>query len=61
MSAEPFSLANAEDVFGQAAMERLDETVAQAPPLTPELSERLRALFASARAMRAETPATDAA
>jgi hypothetical protein len=61
MSGEPFSLADAEATFGPAAMEHIDRAVSQAPPLSPELRERLRALFASARGMRAEPPAADAA
>lgn len=63
MSAAPrFSRAEAERRLGPAVMEAVRQQVAAAPPLRPELRERLRAVFASARAMRKpEAPAADAA
>jgi hypothetical protein len=50
MSAEPeFSREKAERLLGPAAIARARQIVDAAPPLSPEVREQLRALFASAR------------
>lgn len=61
MSATPFSRAEAERLLGPAVIERARRMVDAAPPLRPELREQLRAIFASARAMREQKPDSDAA
>jgi len=58
---QPFSLAAAERRLGPAAVEAARRNVEAAPPLRPELREQLRAVFASAYAMRPKAPAADAA
>lgn len=59
--ASGFSRAEAEQLLGPAVMEAIRRKVDAAPPLRPELREQLRAVFASARAMRKQRPAADAA
>jgi hypothetical protein len=49
---------HAERILGRAVMEAADREAAEAPPMTAEVREQLRALFASARINR---PATKAA
>lgn len=46
---EPFSRAEAERLLGPAAVARARQLVDEAPPLSPEIREKLRALFLSAR------------
>ncbi len=60
MSDEPFSLADAEALFGPENWEHLGQLVADAPEFTPEQRERIRAAFAAGRAPEAK-PAADAA
>ncbi|MGW2720789.1 hypothetical protein [Streptomyces sp. NPDC001492] len=57
MTGPRFSRAEAERVLGPAVIERARRLVDEAPPLRPELREQLRAVFASARAMRKQPPA----
>ncbi|MEU5892535.1 hypothetical protein ABZ835_37700 [Streptomyces sp. NPDC047461] len=52
----PFSLAAAERNLGPDVMAKVRRLVDEAPPLRPELREQLRAVFASARAMREQPP-----
>ncbi|MFC9681339.1 hypothetical protein [Streptomyces sp. NPDC056948] len=62
MAAAPrFSLAEAERLLGPAVVETVRRQVDAAPPLRPEQREQVRAVFASARAMRPVRPAADAA
>lgn len=56
MSDDDFSLADAEALFGPENWERMGREVAAAPPFSPELREKLRALFAT---VRVERPADD--
>jgi hypothetical protein len=62
MSTPPaFSLAEAERLLGPAVIAQARRIVDAAPPLRPELREQLRAVFASAREIRRQAPAADAA
>jgi hypothetical protein len=58
-----WSRAEAERVLGPDVMAAIRELVKEAPPLTPEQREQMRALFATARPQRAlrSRPAADAA
>ncbi|MGW6924466.1 hypothetical protein ACWGA9_24795 [Streptomyces sp. NPDC054950] len=56
MSSEPFSLAEAEQLLGPAAIEAARRNVDAAPPMQPELREQIRAVFTSARVGRADCP-----
>lgn len=56
----PFSLTDAEDLFGPENWEHLGHLVDDAPEFTPEQRERIRAAFAAGRAPEAG-PAADAA
>jgi hypothetical protein len=58
---EPFSIADAEAAFGPENCERVRQSVAAAPPFSPEQRERFKALFASVRVTRPTDPAADAA
>lgn len=58
---EPFSLADAEAVFGPEDWEHMGDDVAAAPKFTPEQVMALRALFAASRVVRPADPAADAA
>lgn len=49
---KPFCLTCAETLLGPAAVEEIRRIVDAAPPFRPEQAENLRALFASARAIR---------
>ena len=61
MSAAPrFSREEAERRLGPAAVEAMRRNVAAAPPFSPEIRERLRELFATARVTQ-DRPAADAA
>lgn len=60
-SDEPFSLADAEALFGPENWERIRQSVADAPEFTPEQREKLRALFATVRIEQPANPAADAA
>jgi hypothetical protein len=48
----PFSWSESERRLGKAAAEAADRIAAEAPPLSVEVREQLRVLFASARAPR---------
>ncbi|MER5715789.1 hypothetical protein [Streptomyces sp. NPDC002132] len=61
MSGEPFSLADAEAVFGPVNWEHIGHQVDAAPEFSPEQCEKFRALFASARRARTANTAADAA
>lgn len=53
MSGTPeFSRAKAERTLGPAGVEAARRVVAAAPPLSPELREQVRAVFASTRVAR---------
>jgi hypothetical protein len=57
MSTEPeFSREKAERLLGPAAIARARQIVDAAPPLSPEVREQLRALFASARTAPPASP-----
>ncbi|MGJ5831353.1 hypothetical protein [Streptomyces ossamyceticus] len=58
---EPFSLADAEATFGPDNAKRVRDSVAAAPPWSPEQVMALRALFAASRVERPADPAADAA
>lgn len=60
MNDEPFSLTDAEVLFGADNMARIDREVKAAPRFSAEQMERLRALFASVRAP-AKSSSADAA
>lgn len=53
--------AEAAQILGPAVVEAARQEAAAAPPLRVEQREQLRALFASARAIRSVRPAADAA
>ncbi|MFJ8934199.1 hypothetical protein ACIRL0_00555 [Streptomyces sp. NPDC102365] len=55
----PFSRAAAMHRHGAAGMEAVRRKVDAAPPLRPELREQIRAVFASACAMRRQPSAAD--
>jgi hypothetical protein len=61
MSDGPFSLADAEALFGPENWERIGREVDEAPEFTPEQREKFRALFATVRVERPADPAADAA
>lgn len=48
--------AKAERVLGEAAMKAARRNAATAPPLSVELREQIRAVFASARVTRPKAP-----
>lgn len=56
-----FSRAEAEKLLGPDVVEEIRREVAALPPLSTEQREQLRALFASARAIRDVRPAAEAA
>ncbi len=61
MSSEPFSLAEAEALFGPENWEHMGREVAAAPTFSPEQRERFRALFAPVCVPRPAVPPADAA
>ncbi|MGW4876553.1 hypothetical protein ACWEPI_08355 [Streptomyces sp. NPDC004262] len=54
MSDHELSLAEIEEKFGPENWEHMGRNVAAAPPLSPELCEKLRSLFAVVRTQAAE-------